>query len=157
MRAILRAVLLATVTHAGLLPDGYWTVRDTKDYEEYVRIKGDSGFLCVLDNKSSTAFEIIGDSITTPWGRLDGIDWYPSSGDLVISGIEKGEAYSTRYQTSDSTTYANKCAEVESEFSVTAVKPRQERRANSMRSLAPLQRNKRDVLGRETVGFKTPF
>lgn len=156
VRASLVALTLASTAKAQLLPDGFWEVREMKDYETYVRIEGDSGFYCVLDDKSSFAFAIVGDSITTPWDRLDGIVWFPGSGDIVISGVEKGEAYSTRFKPASSALYAAKCAEVENEYRVTGV-----------RSSNPLARNRypvwmeshrfhRDLLGRDVMQRSSP-
>ncbi|MEO7425866.1 MAG: hypothetical protein ABI036_11815 [Fibrobacteria bacterium] len=95
--------------------DGYWARKNDPDpYERYVRIENDSGFYCVLDDKSSFRFQVIGDSITTPMNGKNAIFWFPGSGDIMISGEEKGEAYNDRFGEIDSSTYYNNCRAEES-------------------------------------------
>lgn len=89
---------------------GYWADRNNPDpYESFVHLQGDRGFKCVLDQKSSFRFQVIGDSITTPMNGKNALTWYPSSGDIEISGMEKGVAYRDRFETIDSATYFAKC------------------------------------------------
>jgi hypothetical protein len=89
---------------------GYWMrYLPESDYEGYLRITADSGFYCVLDGKSSFAFAIRKDSITTPLNGMNAIAWMPGSGDIVITGSEKGQPYSNRFKESDSATYWSKC------------------------------------------------
>ena len=141
--AVLISASLEAFSQAVYIPKGYWKLSQAKDYEEYVRIQGNAGFLCVLDDKSSFRFTIVGDSITTPWDRKDAIVWAPGSGDLVISGEEKGEPYSTRYRMTDSATYYAKCREEEARIPV-ATQPRP---ARLTAPAAP--RTGRDALGRK--------
>lgn len=103
--------------------EGYWAHRNNPDpYESYVRLQGDRGFLCVLDQKSSFRFQVIGDSITTPMNGMDALTWYPGSGDVEISGIEKGEPYRDRFEPIDSVTYFAKCRAEESLIPMTQIK-----------------------------------
>lgn len=120
VRAVTMISALASASTAGLayIPDGYWTLRTPGEYEEFIRIEGGGGFNCILDDKSSFRFTVIGDSITTPMNGKDAIVWFPGSGDIQISGEEKGEPYSTRYKLSDSATYAAKCRDEEARIPV---------------------------------------
>ncbi len=100
--------------------NGYWKIKsDQNSYEKLIRIKNDSGFYCILDNKSSFRFKVIGDSKTTPMNGKDLISWWPGSGDIGISGEEKGVPYHYRFSLIDSATYTSFCKEEESRFSAT--------------------------------------
>jgi hypothetical protein len=105
------------------IAQGYWAWRENPGASEdrYVRITGDSGFYCFLDDKSSFAFAIAGDSITTPMNGKNAIAWAPGSGDIIITGEEKGEPYSDRFQPFDSTTYWAKCGDQEGNANVTGL------------------------------------
>lgn len=100
---------------AAAAPSGYWTDRpgSESDYEHHIRIAGDTGFYCVSDGKSSFRFRVIGESITTPMNGLNALVWYPGSGDIEISGKEKGESYSTRYRPLAAKDYPARCLEEE--------------------------------------------
>ena len=103
---------------------GYWkwTENPAGDYERHIRISGDSGFYCVLDGKSSFAFDIGPDSLTTPMNGKNAVVWMPNSGDLVISGAEKGVPYTDRFSHSDSLAYWNKCRDEERAWKTTAIR-----------------------------------
>lgn len=141
--AFLISASLEAFSQAVYIPKGYWKLQQAKDHEEYVRIQGNSGFLCVLDDKSSFRFTIVGDSITTPWDRKDAIVWAPGSGDITISGEEKGEPYSTRYRMTDSATYYAKCREEEAKIPVATLQ------RPSRLSAPAAARKDRDALGRK--------
>jgi hypothetical protein len=83
---------------------------------KYVKIQGDSGFYCILDDKSSFRFKIIGDSMTTPMNGKDLITYAPGSGSLRISGEEKGEPYSTIFAPRSASQYPAACVEEEKEL-----------------------------------------
>lgn len=105
------------------IAQGYWAWREnpgTTD-DRFMRITGDSGFYCFLDEKSSFAFAIANDSITTPMNGKNAIAWAPGSGDIIITGNEKGESYSERFQPFDSTTYWAKCADQERNVNATGI------------------------------------
>lgn len=107
--------LILSVLPAFAAPSGYWTDRpgSDSDYEHHIRIAGDTGFYCVSDGKSSFRFRVIGESITTPMNGLNALVWYPASGDIEISGKEKGETYSTRYRALAAKDYPARCLEEE--------------------------------------------
>ena len=73
--------------------NGFWKDKENPDseYARFLRFEGDRGFLCALDGKSSFAFRIIGDSISTPMNGMDRIQFFSALPDVVISGEEKGE------------------------------------------------------------------
>ncbi len=98
--------------------DGFWKGEDNPDseYARFLKIKGDRGFLCTLDGKSSFAFRIIGDSITTPMNGMDHIQFFSGLPDVVISGEEKGEAYSDRFVPLVGETYPAICIEEEDAY-----------------------------------------
>jgi hypothetical protein len=99
--------------------EGYWIDNDVEGYERYVRIENDSGYYCVLDGKSGFTFKVVGDSITTPMNGMNHILAFPGSGNLKISGEEKGEPYSTLFHPLAPKDYPKECADLEKEFSGT--------------------------------------
>ena len=123
---VLKYLFLVFVSIKGLnanptnqIIDGYWIgKKDPNQYETYLRIQNGSGFYCVLDDKNSFRFKLIGDSITTPMNGMNAIQYFPLSKDLQISGIEKGVTYTDIYGFTDSITYANKCRVEEAKIPV---------------------------------------
>lgn len=99
---------------ADFVGQGYFKAMASADPTlKYVKIQGDSGFYCILDDKSSFRFKIIGDSITTPLNGMDRITYAFGSGSLRISGEEKGEPYSTTFAPSSASQYPTACVEEE--------------------------------------------
>jgi hypothetical protein len=94
------------------IAQGYWASTENPDafFARYLRITGDSGYSCHLDGKSGFAFAIVKDSITTPMNGMNAIQWMPNSGDIVITGSEKGVPYSDRFEPFDSAAYWGECA-----------------------------------------------
>jgi hypothetical protein len=103
--------------------DRFWKDKENPDseYERFLKINGDRGFSCTLDGKSSYAFRIIGDSITTPMNGMDHIQFFSGLPDVVISGEEKGEPYSTRYIPLEGGTYPAVCLEEEAAYPTTGI------------------------------------
>jgi hypothetical protein len=134
------------------IPDGYWAWTENPDdeYERYIRVTGDSGFYCFLDRKSSFPFAIVGDSITTPMNGMDAIRLFPESGDLQITGVEKGEDYVDLFHPSDAATYAGKCGEEDPAVKgSTAARERSSReRTGNPKLRIRRQATSRDMLGR---------
>lgn len=122
--ALVSAPALPARAGTPFIVSGYWkwTQNAAGDPERHVRVSGDSGFYCVLDGKSSFAFDIGPDSLTTPMNGKNGVAWMPGSGDLIISGSEKGEPYQDRFTHSDSATYWNKCRAEELGWTPAAVR-----------------------------------
>ena len=113
---------------------GFWKSKENPDseYARFLKIKGDRGFSCTLDGKSSYAFRIIGDSITTPMNGMDHIQFFSGLPDVVISGEEKGEAYSTRFIPLGGETYPAICIEEEDAYSTTGIAHGYGRKAGPM-------------------------
>jgi hypothetical protein len=109
------AVSIAGAANLEYVPDGYFADRKNgeREYDSYLRLQDSAGFRCVLDGKSSYRFKIIGDSITTPLNGMDRFTWYPGSGDVEISGEEKGVAYADRFGMVEAAEYPVQCIEEE--------------------------------------------
>ena len=103
--------------------DRFWQDKENPDaeYARFLKINGDRGFSCTLDGKSSYAFRIIGDSITTPMNGMDHIQFFSGLPDVVISGEEKGEPYSTRFIPLEGGTYPAVCLEEEAAYPTTGI------------------------------------
>jgi hypothetical protein len=114
--------------------DGFWKGKDNPDseYARFLKIEGDRGFLCTLDGKSSFAFRIIGDSITTPMNGMDHIRFFSGLPDVVISGEEKGEAYSDRFIPLEGETYPAICIEEENAYPTSGIAQGNGRKAAPM-------------------------
>ncbi|MDQ2999731.1 MAG: hypothetical protein M3Y08_00510 [Fibrobacterota bacterium] len=125
MRTILAAAAIAMAASPTFADswafeaEGYWIDNEVQDYERYIRIEKDSGFYCVLDGKSGFFFKVVGDSITTPMNGMNHIAFFPGSGDLQISGEEKGQAYLTRFNFLAPKNYPKQCVDLEKEYSAT--------------------------------------
>jgi hypothetical protein len=113
--------------------DRFWQDKENPDaeYARFLKINGDRGFSCTLDGKSSYAFRIIGDSITTPMNGMDHIQFFSGLPDVVISGEEKGEPYSTRYIPLEGGTYPAVCLEEEAAYPTTGIAPGNGRKAEA--------------------------
>lgn len=111
--------------------DRFWQDKENPDaeYARFLKINGDRGFSCTLDGKSSYAFRIIGDSITTPMNGMDHIQFFSGLPDVVISGEEKGEPYSTRFIPLEGGTYPAVCLEEEAAYPTTGIAPGNGRKA----------------------------
>ena len=148
--ASLCAANAATVTHVGAaIPDGFWAATGNEDadtYPTYLKIKANKGFYCIMDEKSSFAFQVIGDSITTPMNGMDRIDFSYGSGDVVIKGEEKGEPYSTRFNPITEEDFPEGCAEREEATSGTGIAQRRNRDPHGPHAQKGSQ--VRDMLGR---------
>lgn len=152
------------LSHAALAQslarDGFWKGEDNPDseYAHFLKIKGDRGFLCTLDGKSSFAFRIIGDSITTPMNGMDHIQFFSGLPDVVISGEEKGEAYSNRFIPLEGETYPAICEEEEDAYPTAGIARGNGRKAAPMpRVFGGLFRGgPRNVLGRVTAPSIVP-
>lgn len=109
---------LATLAQgADFIGQGYFRAMvGPNEVQEYILIQGDSGFYCILDDKSSFRFKILGDSMTTPMNGMDGIGYAPGSGSLRIFGEEKGEPYFTIFAPSSADAYPAACVEEEREW-----------------------------------------
>jgi hypothetical protein len=83
---------------------------------KYLKIRGDSGFYCILDDKSSFRFEIIGDSMTTPMNGKDRNTYAPGSGNVQIMGEEKGEPYFTVFAPRPEGQYPAACVQEEAKL-----------------------------------------
>lgn len=102
---------------ADFLGQGYFQAMPGPDtVPKYLKIQGDSGFYCILDDKSSFRFKIIGDSMTTPMNGKDRIAYAPGSGTVQISGEEKGEPYFTYFAPRSAGQYPAACVEEEAEL-----------------------------------------
>ena len=149
----------------GYIPEGYWaSYENLPDYEFFIRIeseqgKATKGVHCSLDGKSASwSFIVAGDSIVHRSTYKEAITWYPGSGDLALSGVEKEVPYTLRYRSTDAKTYWAKCADEEKALTV-AVRP--PRRADALASGAATQAIARDALGRAyrippKAGFSIP-
>lgn len=117
-RILLLAGSLATLAEAADFEgQGYFRAMvGPEDVPKYIRIQGDSGFYCILDEKSSFRFKIVGDSMTTPMNGMDRISYSPGSGSLNISGEEKGEPYHTIFAPSSAGQYPGACVDEEAEL-----------------------------------------
>jgi hypothetical protein len=104
---LLFAVGFARQGHAGPF-QGFWSGLDDGDYEVFLRVDGDGGYYCVMDNKSSFQFKVIGDSITTPMNGMDKIRVTTDS-ILTISGVEKGIAYASHFGRIAANKYPEAC------------------------------------------------
>lgn len=143
-----------------LARDGYWKGQDNpeREYPRFLKIEGDKGFQCVLDGKSSFAFRIVGDSITTPMNGMDHIRFFSGLPDVMISGEEKGEAYSTRFVPLGAETYPAVCLEEEAAEGSSGIA----RRAQGIGRPAPNISSRisifgvRDALGRLSTPSPTP-
>jgi hypothetical protein len=116
--ALSMAASLACAGTGALEAEGYWIDNDVEGYERYIRIEKDSGYYCVLDGKSGFTFKVVGDSITTPMNGMNHIAYFPGSGNLKISGEEKGETYSTLFHPLAPKDYPKECADLEKDYSV---------------------------------------
>lgn len=143
-----------------LARDGFWKGQDNPDreYARFLKIEGDKGFYCVLDGKSSFAFRIVGDSITTPLNGMDHIRFFSGLPDVVISGEEKGEAYSNRFVPLGAETYPAVCVEEEEAEGASGIA----RRADGIGRSAPSSSGRlyifgvRDALGRISAPSPIP-
>lgn len=114
---LMSGFLATSAMGADFIGQGYFrAMGGPEDVPKYIRIQGDSGFYCILDDKSSFRFKILGDSMTTPMNGMDGISYAPGSGSLKISGEEKGEAYFTIFAPSSAGQYPAACVQVEAEL-----------------------------------------
>lgn len=115
LRILLLLWSLATLAQgADFIGQGYFrAMGGPTDVPEYIKIQGDSGYYCILDDKSSFRFKIRGDSMTTPMNGMDGISYAPGSGSLRISGEEKGDPYTTIFAPSWADEYPAACVEEE--------------------------------------------
>ncbi|MEO6097870.1 MAG: hypothetical protein ABIW76_20310 [Fibrobacteria bacterium] len=138
-----------------LARDGFWKDGDNpeREYAHFLKIEGDKGFYCVLDDKSSFAFRIIGDSITTPMNGKDHIQFFSGRPDVVISGEEKGEAYSNVFVPLGGTPYPTVCVEEEAAEATTGIARRPQRTAGPATRFAGRFSTSglRDALGRVTA------
>lgn len=142
------ALILGALPAVGA-PSGYWTDRPGSDgdYEHHIRIAGDTGFYCVSDGKSSFRFRVIGEAITTPMNGMNDLVWYPGSGDIEISGKEKGQSYSTRFRPLAAKDYPARCLDEEA-AQVKADGPLSTRRPSARPTGKTGPRAVRDWLGR---------
>ena len=160
MRMVLAAAALAvaafpTLAEPGAFEtEGYWIDDEVKGYERYIRIEKDSGYYCVLDGKSGFIFKVVGDSITTPMNGMNHIASFPGSGDLQISGEEKGQAYSTRFHFLAPKDYPEQCVDLEKEYSATVGMEAGEVRTmrKVLRPGREVGRTARNILGRTISG-----
>jgi hypothetical protein len=132
MLCILALSQSARAAESRYIAQGYWAWSENPDaiYARYLRITGDSGYYCFLDGKSGFAFAIVKDSITTPMNGMNAIQWMPNSGDIVITGSEKGVSYSDRFSPFDSVAYRGQCGNQDKATHTTSL------RGNSGRRLA---------------------
>lgn len=113
------ATSLAFAGTGALEAEGYWIDNEVEGYERYLRIEKDSGYYCILDGKSGFTFKVVGDSITTPMNGMNHIAYFPGSGNLKISGEEKGEPYWTLFHPLAPNKYPKECVDLEKEYSAT--------------------------------------
>jgi hypothetical protein len=128
---ILASARFAQAREGSYIAQGYWawTENPTAEYSRYIRITGDSGYYCFLDGKSSFAFAIVNDSITTPMNGKNAIIWAPGSGDIIITGSEKGEPYTERFAVVDPAAYRGHCGDQDRTAGATALRGNHGRRA----------------------------
>jgi hypothetical protein len=128
---------------------GYWKGTDQEiGYEKFLRIDGNRGFYCVMDGKSSFAFEMKDGSITTPFNGRDKIERTVDADHLRISGEEKGEPYFVDFEKMSPAEYPDGCREEETVKAGTTT--------GMLRALTPRKgfhpgRKQVDILGRTVV------
>ena len=112
------------------IAQGYWAWSNNPEafFARYLRITADSGYYCSLDGKSGFAFAIVKDSITTPMNGMNAIQWMPNSGDIVITGSEKGVPYSDRFSPFDSVGYWGQCGDQDKATHTTSLRGNSGRR-----------------------------
>lgn len=156
----------AQASTSGYIAQGYWSWSQNPDadYARYLRITADSGYYCSLDGKSGFAFAIVKDSITTPMNGMNAIQWMPNSGDIVITGSEKGVAYMDRFRPFDSTGYWRECRDQDKAPHTTALRgipgPRTAEKSTGPRKAFPWQRKGYSLSGRKSgmpSGRKSPL
>ena len=102
---------------ADFMGQGYFqSLSGTGADPKYLKIQGDSGFYCILDDKSSFRFRIIGDSMTTPMNGKNRIAYAPGSGSVQITGEEKGEPYFTVFAPRSAGQYPAACVQEEAKL-----------------------------------------
>lgn len=126
--------------------EGFWERSDeSAEYDSFMKVEADSGYLCVLDGKSSFRFKIAGDSITTPMNGKDAIALTPDHR-LRISGEEKGEAYLSEWTRMDASGYPKACVDEEEEwYGPTAIRGG---------SAGPVRPQSRGPAARPAFGFR---
>lgn len=137
---ILASAHSARAGAAGFIVQGYWKWSENPgaEFARYLRITGDSGYSCFLDGKSGFAFAIAKDSMTTPMNGKNGVVWMPGSGDIVITGMEKGVPYTERYHPGDSADYWAHCRDQDKPPGTTGLRDGAGRRAYAAKSGGPV-------------------
>ncbi len=152
---ILSSALSAQASANRFIVEGYWKWSENPgaEFPRYLRITGDSGYSCFLDGKSGFAFAIAKDSMTTPMNGKNAVVWMPGSGDIVITGMEKGVPYTERFHPGDSADYWAHCRDQDKPPATTGLRNGGGRRAYAAKGGGPVisrwTREGYTVLGRK--------